>query len=114
GLRASYPPPPLLPVEADSPNPFAFPAAAAGMAHTGFFPGSTIGNFEPDEARAFLRHAGRMLGRGAALIIGVDLVKDPSILHAAYNDEAGLTAKFNLNLLAPINRQLRGNFYLAT
>src|SRR5262249_62433126 len=95
--------------ELDFTNHCALPAAAAGMAHTGFFPGSTIGNFEPDEARAFLRHAGRMLGSGAALIIGVDLVKDPSILHAAYNDEAGLTAKFNLNLLTRINRELGGN-----
>jgi dimethylhistidine N-methyltransferase len=113
-LRRDYPRLAVLPVEADFTKPFALPAAAAGMAHTGFFPGSTIGNFEPDEARAFLRHAGRMLGSGAALIIGVDLVKDPSILHAAYNDEAGLTAKFNLNLLTRINRELGGNFDLAS
>src|SRR5262245_26345694 len=113
-LRRDYPRQAVLPVEADFTKPFVLPAAAAGMAHTGFFPGSTIGNFEPDEARAFLRHAGRMLGSGAALIIGVDLVKDPSILHAAYNDEAGLTAKFNLNLLARINRELGGNFDLAS
>src|SRR5258708_4700120 len=57
-------------------------------------------------------HAGRMLGRGAALIIGVDLVKDAGILNAAYNDAAGLTAKFNLNLLARINRELNGDFEL--
>src|SRR5215472_6114293 len=72
------------------------------------------GNFEPHEACAFLRHAGRVLGRGAALIIGVDLVKDASILNAAYNDAAGLTAKFNLNLLARINRELDGDFDLAS
>jgi dimethylhistidine N-methyltransferase len=113
-LRRDYPRLAVLPVEADFTKPFALPAAAAGMAHTGFFPGSTIGNFELDEARAFLRHAGRMLGSGAALIIGVDLVKDASILHAAYNDEAGLTAKFNLNLLARINRELGGSFDLAS
>jgi dimethylhistidine N-methyltransferase len=111
-LRHDYPRLAVLPVEADFTKPFALPAAAAGMAHTGFFPGSTIGNFEPHEACAFLRHAGRMLGRGAALIIGVDLVKEPSILHAAYNDEAGLTAKFNLNLLARINRELGADFDL--
>ncbi|MFL6821922.1 MAG: L-histidine N(alpha)-methyltransferase [Xanthobacteraceae bacterium] len=111
-LRRDYPRLAVLPVEADFTKPFALPAAAAGMAHTGFFPGSTIGNFEPHEACAFLRHAGRMLGRGAALIIGVDLVKEPSILHAAYNDEAGLTAKFNLNLLARINRELGADFDL--
>jgi dimethylhistidine N-methyltransferase len=113
-LRRDYPRLAVLPVEADFTQPFSLPAAAAGMAHTGFFPGSTIGNFEPHEACAFLRHAGRMLGRGAALIIGVDLVKDPSILNAAYNDAAGLTAKFNLNLLARINRELNGNFDLAS
>jgi len=111
-LRHDYPRLAVLPVEADFTKPFALPAAAAGMAHTGFFPGSTIGNFEPHEACAFLRHAGRMLGRGAALIIGVDLVKEPSILHAAYNDEAGLTAKFNLNLLPRINRELGADFDL--
>jgi dimethylhistidine N-methyltransferase len=111
-LRRDYPRLAVLPVEADFTKPFALPAAVAGMAHTGFFPGSTIGNFEPQEACEFLRHAGRMLGRGAALIIGVDLVKEPSILHAAYNDEAGLTAKFNLNLLARINRELGADFDL--
>ena len=83
------------------------------MAHVGFFPGSTIGNFEPHEACSFLRHAGRMLGRGATLIIGIDLVKDAGILNAAYNDKAGVTARFNLNLLARINRELDGNFDLA-
>jgi dimethylhistidine N-methyltransferase len=82
------------------------------MPHTGFFPGSTIGNLEPHEACAFLRHAGRMLGRDAGFIIGVDLVKDPKTLNAAYNDRAGVTAKFNLNLLARINRELGGEFDL--
>src|SRR5262249_61699012 len=104
----------VLRVEADFTQPFSLPAAAAQMAHIGFFPGSTIGNFEPHEACAFLRHAGRVLGRGAALIIGVDLVKDAKVLNAAYNDAAGLTAKFNLNLLARINRELDGDFDLAS
>src|SRR5262245_45293139 len=113
-LRRDHPRLAVLPVEADFTKPFTLPAAAAGMAHTGFFPGSTIGNFEPQEVGAFLRHAGRMLGPGAALIIGVDLVKEPSILDAAYNDDAGLTAKFNLNLLTRINRELGGNFDLAS
>ena len=113
-LRRDHPRLAVLPVVADFTQPFSLPPAAAGMAHTGFFPGSTIGNFEPHEACAFLRHAGRVLGRGAALIIGVDLVKDASILNAAYNDAAGLTAKFNLNLLARINRELDGDFDLAS
>jgi dimethylhistidine N-methyltransferase len=113
-LRRDYPRLAVLPVEADFTQPFSLPAQAAGMAHTGFFPGSTIGNFEPHEACAFLRHAGRMLGRGATLIIGVDLVKDVSVLNAAYDDAAGVTAKFNLNLLARINRELGANFDLAS
>jgi dimethylhistidine N-methyltransferase len=112
-LRRDYPQLAVLPVEADFTRPFSLPAAAAGMAHVGFFPGSTIGNFEPHEACSFLRHAGRMLGRGATLIIGIDLVKDSRILNAAYNDKAGITARFNLNLLARINRELDGNFDLA-
>src|SRR5438309_346430 len=111
-LRRDYPRLAVLPVEADFTQPFALPSAVAGLTHTGFFSGSTIGNFEPQEACGFLRHAGRMLGRGAALIIGVDLVKDASTLHAAYNDAAGLTAKFNLNLLARINRELGADFDL--
>jgi L-histidine Nalpha-methyltransferase len=113
-LRRDYPSLEVLPVEADFTQPFTLPEAVAGTAHTGFFPGSTIGNFEPHEACAFLRHAGRMLGQRATLIIGVDLVKDPDILNAAYDDAAGVTAKFNLNLLARINRELDGNFDLAT
>src|SRR5262249_60373799 len=94
----------VVPLAADFTRPFSLPAAVAGMAHVGFFPGSTIGNFEPHEASSFLRHAGHMLGRGAALIIGVDLVKDTPVLDAAYNDAAGVTARFNLTLLARINR----------
>ena len=111
-LRRDYPRLAVVPVEADFTQPFVLPAAVAGMPHTGFFPGSTIGNFEPHEACSFLRHAGRVLGRGAHLIIGVDLVKDASILNAAYDDAAGVTAKFNLNLLARINRELDGDFDL--
>lgn len=82
----------------------------------GFFPGSTIGNFTPEEALGFLRGAARMLGEGdtgaSGLLIGVDLVKDPALLHAAYNDAAGVTAAFNRNLLRRINRELGGDFVL--
>jgi dimethylhistidine N-methyltransferase len=90
------------------------PAKLAGAARAGFFPGSTIGNFEPHEGCAFLRHARAMLGSAATLIIGVDLVKDAAILNAAYDDAAGVTAKFNLNLLTRINRELGANFDLTT
>lgn len=72
----------------------------------GFFPGSTIGNMLPDEAARFLRRAGETLGAGAQMLLGVDLEKDPAILNAAYNDSAGVTARFNLNLLARMQREL--------
>jgi len=82
------------------------------MARAGFFPGSTIGNFEPHQASAFLENAARILGQGAVLFVGVDLVKDAHILNAAYDDTAGVTAKFNLNLLTRMNRELGANFDL--
>jgi dimethylhistidine N-methyltransferase len=75
-----------------------------------FFPGSTVGNFTPEEALGFLRQVRRMAGPGGALLIGVDLKKDKATLEAAYDDPAGVTAKFNLNLLARINRELGGDF----
>lgn len=72
----------------------------------GFYPGSSIGNFEPDEAREFLRRVRALLGADGGLLIGVDLKKDATILHAAYNDAAGITAQFNLNLLVRLRREL--------
>jgi dimethylhistidine N-methyltransferase len=111
-LRRDHPRLKVLPFAADFTAPFELPAAVAGMPRSGFFPGSTIGNFDPREAAAFLRHAGRMLGPGAALIVGVDLIKDVSVLDAAYNDAAGVTAAFNLNLLSRINRELGADFDL--
>ncbi len=83
------------------------------MPRVGFFPGSTIGNLEPHEAGAFLRRAAETLGHGAVFIVGVDLVKDQRVLQKAYNDKQGVTAKFNLNLLARINRELGANFDLS-
>ena len=78
-----------------------------------YFPGSTIGNLVPSDARRFLRVMARVAGPGGGLLIGVDLKKDPRILHAAYNDPEGITAGFNLNLLVRINRELGGDFDLA-
>jgi len=75
-----------------------------------YFPGSTIGNLTVDEARLFLANAHRLAGRGGAMLVGVDLKKDTALLHAAYNDAQGVTARFNLNLLARINRELDGDF----
>jgi dimethylhistidine N-methyltransferase len=77
-----------------------------------YFPGSTIGNFTPPEAIEFLRLARQTVGAGGALLIGVDLKKDKRVLDAAYDDAAGVTAAFNLNLLARINRELGGDFQL--
>src|SRR4051812_34357006 len=112
-LRRQYPKLMVLPAVADFSRPFELPDAAQIMPRAGFFPGSTIGNFEPHEAAAFLRHAARILGPGAAFIVGVDLVKDTTILQKAYNDSQGVTAKFNLNLLARINRELGAKLNLA-
>ncbi len=77
-----------------------------------FFPGSSIGNFEPAAAIVFLRNIARMVGANGGLLIGVDLKKDESILNAAYNDVQGVTAQFNLNLLSRINRELDADFNL--
>lgn len=79
----------------------------------GFFPGSTIGNLTPEDAIGFLRNARRILGPGGGFIVGADLKKDVAILEAAYNDKEGVTAEFNLNLLARINSELGGDFDLS-
>src|SRR4051812_13318194 len=94
------------PVAADFTEPFELPPSVSSLRRCGFFPGSTIGNFEPYQAATFLRHAGQVLGEDAILIVGVDLEKDAGILHQAYNDAQGVTAAFNLNLLKRINREL--------
>jgi dimethylhistidine N-methyltransferase len=114
-LRSDFPALKVLPVTADITQKFALPPPAqAAPVRVGFFPGSTIGNFEPHEAAAFLRNARHILGAGAMLIIGADLIKPVDVLNAAYNDAAGVTAKFNLNLLVRINRELGGTFNLDT
>jgi len=112
GLRRDLPHLAVYPVVADFTTMTAPPPEIASRPGAGFFPGSTIGNFEPHEAAAFLRRAGGILGAGAVLIVGVDLVKAPDILYRAYNDAEGVTAKFNLNLLARINRELGADFNL--
>jgi dimethylhistidine N-methyltransferase len=111
-LRRDFPHLAILPVVADFTTMTEPPAEIATKPRAGFFPGSTIGNFEPHEAAAFLRRAGRILGAGSVLVIGVDLAKAHDILYRAYNDAEGVTAKFNLNLLARINRELGANFDL--
>jgi dimethylhistidine N-methyltransferase len=111
-LRKDFPGLDVYPVAADFTTPFALPEAIAAMPKVGFFPGSTLGNFEPHEACAFLRSARDILGQGALMVIGVDLEKDERVLYEAYNDAAGVTGRFNLNVLHRINRELGGNFDL--
>jgi dimethylhistidine N-methyltransferase len=109
-LRKDFPALDVHPVTADFTAPFALPDAVKAMPKVGFFPGSTLGNFEPHEAWRFLRSARDILGEGAQMVIGVDLEKDERVLYYAYNDSAGVTARFNLNVLHRINRELGGNF----
>jgi dimethylhistidine N-methyltransferase len=111
-LSSLFPDLRILPVCADYTRPFELPRCEGAVRTVVYFPGSTIGNFDPHEARAFLRAAADRCGPGGGLLIGVDLKKDPAVLHAAYNDAAGVTAAFNLNLLARINRELDGTFDL--
>jgi dimethylhistidine N-methyltransferase len=101
----------VQPVVADYTQGLGLPHAAGPGRRIGFFPGSTLGNFTPEEAEAFLERAAEAL-RGGALLLGADLVKDPNLLHAAYNDAQGVTAAFNLNLLARANRELGARFVL--
>jgi dimethylhistidine N-methyltransferase len=109
-LRRDFPGLDVYPVTADFTAPFALPEPVQAIPRVGFFPGSTLGNFEPHEACAFLRSARDILGEGAEMVIGVDLEKDERVLYEAYNDAAGVTARFNLNVLVRINRELGGNF----
>jgi dimethylhistidine N-methyltransferase len=103
----------ILPLIADFTTTRALPQVARGRQRLGFFSGSTIGNLTQREAKAFLANAARLLGKGSAFLIGVDLKKPAPILLAAYDDAHGVTAAFNLNLLARINRELRGTFDLS-
>ncbi len=109
-LRKDFPSLKVYPVAADFTAPFELPDEIAGLPKVGFFPGSTIGNFEPHEACRFLRSARDILGLGAQMIIGADLEKDERVLYDAYNDAAGVTGRFNLNVLVRMNRELGGNF----
>jgi L-histidine Nalpha-methyltransferase len=110
GLAEDFPSVPVIAVCADYTRPFPLPPLpGAGGKRVGFFPGSTIGNFEPDAAVAFLANYARVLGPGGEMLIGVDLKKDTDILESAYNDRAGVTAAFNLNLLERVNRELDGD-----
>jgi dimethylhistidine N-methyltransferase len=110
-LRRDYPKLRVEPVCADFMGPV--PPIESQGRRLGFFPGSTIGNLTPNEATAFLRNVRALVGDDGALVIGVDLRKNPQRLHDAYNDSAGVTAAFTLNLLRRMNRELQATFDLS-
>ncbi len=111
-LAADFPGLPVLPVEADFLRPVPLPAQVAALPKLGFFPGSTIGNMNAWHAVDLLRAMRTWLGEGSRLLIGMDRVKSPDVLVPAYDDAEGVTAAFNLNLLARINRELNGTIPL--
>ena len=113
GLQERFPGLPIHPVEADFMRPIILPAAVERSLKLGFFPGSTIGNMVPRTAVDLLRAMKDTLGDGAWLLIGMDRIKDVEILLAAYDDAAGVTAEFNLNLLHRINAELEGTIDVA-
>ena len=111
-LAAAYPELEVIAVCADYTKSFPLPEPQKYVVDQSavFFPGSTIGNFTPEQALEFLRNTAALVGVGGSLLIGVDLKKDPARLDAAYNDAQGVTAAFNLNLLARMNRELDADF----
>ena len=111
-LRREFPKLGVVAITADFSHPLSIPAYRGNARRVVYFPGSTIGNLRRDEAQAFLKMTRGQVGAGGAMLVGVDLKKDANLLHAAYNDAKGVTADFNLNLLARINRELGGDFNL--
>lgn len=111
-IAEEYPAVAVRPVCADYTRPLQLPPLPTSARRLAFFPGSTIGNFHPTEAAAFLHRVRRTVGPDGALVLGVDRRKDAAILHAAYDDAQGVTAAFNLNILRRFNRELGANFDL--
>jgi dimethylhistidine N-methyltransferase len=113
-LAQRFPATRIIPLLADYTRPIAYPLSngLAVRRRAVYFPGSTVGNFTREEAGQFLRHVRELVGADGALLIGVDLKKDRGMLNAAYNDAAGVTAAFNLNLLAHLNRRFAADFDL--
>src|SRR5206468_12787008 len=108
-LQKRFPKVEVIPVVADFARPFSLPGGIEHLPKLGFFPGSTIGNFVPRSATDLLRQFRALLGPGSQLLIGMDRVKPVQRLIAAYDEPAGVTAAFNLNLLERINRELDGD-----
>lgn len=109
-LAAEYPGLEVHATCADYTRGLELPYSPMQLPRAAFFPGSSIGNFEPEQAQQLLQHVAHALGRGGHLLIGVDLQKDHAILNHAYNDAAGVTAAFNLNMLNHLNRKLGTDF----
>lgn len=112
GLHADYPTLHVYPVCADITQPFELPEEVQSLNKVGFFPGSSIGNFDPHAAVDFLANVRACVGGGGYLLAGVDRKKSKSILEQAYNDDQGVTAAFNLNVLAHLNAVLNADFAL--
>jgi len=111
-IAAEYPTLPVHPVCADYTAPLRLPDLPQRARRVAFFPGSTIGNFHPTEAAAFLRRVRRTVANDGVLVLGVDRRKDAATLDAAYDDAAGVTAEFNRNMLRRLNRELHADFDL--
>lgn len=110
-LREEYPDLNIYPLAADYTKDFDLPFLGQPYDHiAAYYPGSTIGNFKPDEAKNFLKRIAKIIGNNGGMIIGVDLKKDRKTLEAAYNDEKGITAEFNLNILTHVNNELDSDF----
>lgn len=113
GMRNRYPQIDMLAVDADFSAGLSLPKSVRGGRRTFFYPGSSIGNFDPADALVFLSRIRSLCTRPGGLLVGIDLVKDEATLHAAYNDALGLTAAFNLNVLNHVNAQIGSDFSLA-
>ena len=112
-LKENYPFTDIIPLAADYTKDFELPAAGNVKSKTIFyFPGSTIGNFSPGEAKKFMKRLSKKINGGGGILIGVDLIKNTAILEKAYNDAAGITAEFNLNILRHLNDSINTNFDL--
>ena len=112
-IQADFPDVEVLPVAADFLHPFELPRPRTmPLRNVVYFPGSTIGNFEYEDALRLLRVMHTEAAEGGALLIGADLQKDPAVIEAAYNDGAGVTARFNLNMLRHLNREFGSDFDL--
>jgi dimethylhistidine N-methyltransferase len=110
-LRRAFPTIEILPIVGDFTKSFQLPKSSRPASHAAvYFPGSTIGNFTPDAVQGLLRRIANILGPQGGLLIGIDLKKDPAVIHAAYNDSKGVTDEFNLNVLHRVNRELGADF----